>query len=558
MSTSSPAIIPCVCYSAKSTLDPHGSIPTQIEDVKRMAEREGWTIIADPEQTSDENKSAWHGNRGRGLELAKRLAIAAAGKHGRCILVAQDADRFARGAGDAPGAADHLAELFFAMRRQGVELWTVRSYKLDPMRAVMEGERATDESSRKSQAVTAGIKRTVDKGKPFGRIPCGYRIEKTVVDGEVLSRRVIDPERAQIVETICQMIEAGESWGVIARTLNDRGWRTRRTKARPEGGPWTGPVVRELVKLRLYMGEKGYPQLIDPDRWKDIQKLISDNAPTGVQRRKGGRPVKVDGFLLRSLAFCPRCSSPMYVRSDSAGYYTCKLRRTGTGLCDSQPVPARLADERVFHHLGTFVGSVEAWIADRVADHSGEHEIRQQAFRREVAKLAGIERLRSKLMTGYEQQITDDRATAYLALEAVQRKDRELTTQQKKIADTEAKLAEFQGPPDVDRVLDYYNGLLEAIRGRVAGAESIREVNAALSTIIAAIWLSWDRDQLDASFALRPSLNDSDHIGGLAQVFNADMPGARWALHPPLDGPAPIESTHVVLATGKTYDQGST
>ena len=61
------------------------------------------------------------GNRGPGLEQAKARAVSTAAEHGRCVLVAQDADRFARGAGDAPGAADHLGEVYFAMKRQGVD-----------------------------------------------------------------------------------------------------------------------------------------------------------------------------------------------------------------------------------------------------------------------------------------------------------------------------------------------------------------------------------------------------------------------------------------------------
>ena len=80
-----------------------------------MVEREGWEVIG---EFQDEAFSAFHGNRGPGLAAAKQRAIDSA----PCVLVAQDADRFARGAGDAPGAADHLGEMFFVMRRHGVEI----------------------------------------------------------------------------------------------------------------------------------------------------------------------------------------------------------------------------------------------------------------------------------------------------------------------------------------------------------------------------------------------------------------------------------------------------
>ena len=117
-----------------------------------MAER-GWEVGG---VFSDEGFSAFSGNRGPGLERAKALAIATAAEHGNCVLVAQDADRFARGAGDAPGAADHLGEVYFVMKRAGVKLWTVRSGELDLLRAAIEGERSHDESRAQDPSRQSG------------------------------------------------------------------------------------------------------------------------------------------------------------------------------------------------------------------------------------------------------------------------------------------------------------------------------------------------------------------------------------------------------------------
>ncbi len=60
-----------VLYAAKSTEDKRGSIPTQLADARAMAEREGWEIIG---EFQDEGFSAYSGNRGPGLEAAKRAA----------------------------------------------------------------------------------------------------------------------------------------------------------------------------------------------------------------------------------------------------------------------------------------------------------------------------------------------------------------------------------------------------------------------------------------------------------------------------------------------------
>jgi DNA invertase Pin-like site-specific DNA recombinase len=538
---------PVVAYAAKSTEDLHGSIKTQIEDCRALAEREGWEIVC---VFTDENKSAYHGNRGPGLIDAKRLAVSTAAERGECILLAQESDRFARGAGDAPGAADHLGELFFAMRRQGVVLWSVRSGELDLLRAALEGERSHDETARKADGVAKGIRRVKDRGKPWGGVPCGYRIERTIIDEQVVSKRAIDPATEPTVQAIFAMVEAGQSWSPIARALNARGLRTQR------GNPWMGPVVRDLARNPIYVGEKGYPPIIDRERWENVQALIDASNPVRSQRRHGGRPVVSDRFLLQGLGFCARCGSPMYLNDIRDGYYVCRDRRRGTGLCRAKPVPRRLADERVAHHLGTFVGGVKRWITARVAERDDEHQAHEQALRTEQAALTDMERLRAKLLAEYECQVADGRSTAYLALEAVERKDSELEAQRQKVQATEALMAEWEPIPDVDAALGYYRDLVDAIRGRISGASSVREVNATLSTIIAGIWISYDGQRLDASFALRP-LDGRDDVGGLAQALSHSEPGKRFALKPPLaDEPDLADTSGWILGVGlaKTQD----
>src|SRR5215203_4145841 len=103
---------PAVIYAAKSTEDKHGCIPAQFKDCRALAAHEGWRVVY---EDKDEGFSAYKGNRGPGL---------------------------ARGAGDEPGAADHLMELFFWLGRQRVDLWSVQSGgKVDRIRALLEGER---------------------------------------------------------------------------------------------------------------------------------------------------------------------------------------------------------------------------------------------------------------------------------------------------------------------------------------------------------------------------------------------------------------------------------
>ena len=137
---------PAVIYAAKSTTDPRGSIPTQLADCRAAAEAGGQEVVA---EYQDEAKSAFTGNRGEGLTHAKEAAIA----HGAELWV-QHSDRLARGDGIT---ADHLAEVWFALRRAGVKLRSVQddSNLEDAIRVVLIGERNFEDSKRKSNGSRA-------------------------------------------------------------------------------------------------------------------------------------------------------------------------------------------------------------------------------------------------------------------------------------------------------------------------------------------------------------------------------------------------------------------
>jgi pimeloyl-ACP methyl ester carboxylesterase len=145
--------------------------------------------------------------------------------HG-CAVPSPFARAFDRGAGDKPGAADHLGELFFAMRRQRVALWSVRTGKVDSLRAVFEGERSHGESERKSQAVSAGLRRRArDRGKSAGGPrPFGYHwVASLNAEGKRQSELIPDAVERLVVQRIFSETIAGKSQMAIARGLNKEG-----------------------------------------------------------------------------------------------------------------------------------------------------------------------------------------------------------------------------------------------------------------------------------------------------------------------------------------------
>ena len=526
-----------VIYGVLSSPDDHESVVDQ-QRIIRDAIGDDARIIG---VYGEANQSGFRKDRGPQLEAAIRTAVDAADEHGQAELWVFHSTRLGRGTGKK-GKARALGHLLYQLQERGVSVRSVGDddFTTNEQLRGIASRQASKYSEDLSVHTTRGIHKRQRAGKPFGGMPCGYKVKRTIVDDdEVRAERVIDPATAPTVEAIYSMIEAGRSWGPIARELNARGLRTRR------GNPWTAPVVRDLAKSRIYRGEQGYPALIDPERWDRIQSIIDATTPVGRQRKAGGRPLAADGFLVRGVAFCQQCGSPMHVRSDKAGYYTCRAKRRGTGLCDSRAIPAQLVDERVLIHLDTFLWSVKDWIAQLLAERNDDKAAHEQAVERERAALRDLERVRGKLLAEYERHVLAGRSTAYLALEAVERKDGELDAARRRIADAEAVLGEWAMAPDADAALDFYSRFSDAIRGRVSGATGIREVNEALSTMLAGIWLSYDGKRLEASF----SFTSQTAMGQLAQYAQAAR--MRYPLPPAGDEAAPD------IRSGSTYDSTS-
>jgi DNA invertase Pin-like site-specific DNA recombinase len=490
-----------IIYAAKSTEDTHGSIPTQLEDCRLMAEREGWEVV---DEFEDEAVSAYHGNRGPGLAAAKQRAI----ENAPCVLVAQDADRFARGSGDAPGAADHLGELFFQMRRQGVELWTVRSRKLDELRAVIEGSRAHDETARKAQAVKAGIDRRRAKGKAWGEAPLGYRVQRRIGDDDdVITTRIIDPQGSQIIEALFSELDMGASTGAVARKLNRAGHRTRR------GNAFTARRVRAMASNRDYLGDGPYPRIIDPALFERVNDKLHRADPAAVQNARGGRQPKAD-FMLRRLCWCAECGQPVYaIVHHGKRLYRCKASLQYTGTCSSLPIPAELAEQRILDHLGLFVGHVEDWIGERLAERSDEQQALQSALDARRRELSSLDAQREKRMA----EMTTIGITP-VGLEVIERIDSERAGRQRDIEEAEAVLSEWTARLSADSALDFYNRIVDVVQGRVARAQGMAEINAVLHDTLLGVWLGFDGRTMTADIKVRPSGLD-EYDAAVAELF---------------------------------------
>jgi len=494
---------PAVLYTAKSTEDTRGSLRTQLADCRSLAEREGWEVVG---EFSDEGFSAYSGNRGPGLEQARRAAVESAPS----VLVAQHSDRVARGAGDAPGASQHLSEVIDWAIRNRVTIRTVQDdFYADPrtarLMAAAMGQRNFEDSERKSRAVKDGLKRRKDSGAPVGPVPLGY--EATAGRG-----RVINPATVGTVERIFELVESGSTFGGVARTLNSEGVKGRR------GRPWISRTVRNIVHNTAYKGDKGYPAIITRDRFDAVHANLQRLDPVQLAKRRGGRKPRDDSFILRGIALCGSCGAAMYTRLQRGHrVYVCANRRQGTGLCHAAAIPAELIESHVLRHLDSIVGSVEQWLAERVNERSRERRKRERALEHQRAELEELSRVRDRHLAVYRKLAAEGASTAYIALEEVERIDGERDQQEQAIQQFVAVLSKWAGPPDVDAALDYYSALIDHVQGQIRNTDGASELNDALRTVVAGLWceIETDRERLLVEFEL---------VGAFEATLPADVP----------------------------------
>lgn len=347
--------VPAVLYAAKSTEDKHGSIPDQLARGQALADREAWAAYG---TFKDENFSAYSRNRGPELERAKAMAIALAAEHGEAVLVALHSDRVARGAGDEPGAADHLVEVVAHLRRHGVRLRTVEDDffaddRIGLLMAAVMGQRNTEDSRRKAESVQAGMKRRAERGDFSGPRPYGYLY---AADGTGL---VLHPDETEIVRRIFEEYGAGRSLSAIARGLHDDHIPTLK------GSLWRQSTVSGIVRNPVYVGKLTYrgevlpanhEPIIDAPIWERAARLIASK-PT-----KRGRPPKEKRHLFTGgFLRCGSCGEAMVPRTrPESGYefYECHGRKLFD--CPTGAIRRTDIDSAVLAHFEAIALDVEA------------------------------------------------------------------------------------------------------------------------------------------------------------------------------------------------------
>jgi len=500
-----PDPIPAVLYAAKSTADPRGSIPTQLEDCGAAVEREGGRTVVG--EFSDEGRSAYSGNRGPGLEAAKRAAAEAAAEHGTAELWVQHSDRIARG--DGLGA-DHLAEVYFATRRQGVRLRSVQDdgNLEDAFRAVLIGERNREDSDRKSAATRAGKRRRAERGQLVGGpVPDGYVLRDRLEGDRAVRVYEVDPTRAPIIARIFELADAGVTPAAIARKLNAEGHRTPRRVTRTGrnagrewgGKPWTRRRVFAALTCAAYAGlvthgedtfEGEHPALVDRETFECVARLLAARNPS--PDRPATFRKAATRHLLAGLATCGECGETMFAitsgwrRADGsrARAYVCRNVHARAGTCAAPRVNAEVVEPVFVDHLRSFGLDFDGWLDAQRGHRAEERAAVEAGMALDREALATVERREGLVRADYLRQLEAAReAAAEVAAEAQAALATERRQLEHRIAEQETALEALSGEPPADRLLDLANDLSAAVRGLSSG-DTVREVNERLRQAI--------------------------------------------------------------------------
>jgi site-specific DNA recombinase len=510
---------PAILYAAKSTLDKRGSIATQLDDGRRLSERESWDVVA---EYQDEAASAWSGDRGPGLqaalEHAERIAPA--------VLVVQHTDRLARGDGVK---ARHLGEIYFWALKADVEIRSAEddSTFTNPLLAFAMGERNAADSLRKSQTVKAGKRRARQRGRPHGG-QRGYGFN-FAGHGQGL---VLVPAEIVVVRRIFSEFVGGKPRLVIARDLVQEGIKTA------NGGLWRHNSVTRILSNPLYIGkiqvdgevfDGEHEPVIDLETWKRAQALLASRSTRQRGRRPKGRHLFTKGLLRCSCgeAMVPRTTTGKYMYES---YFCNGRQQLGPSFCDALSIRRELVDTAVYNYFEQVALDVEA-----------TRQLLTEATDRKLAEIRTLLRdaereanLAAERFTRVERDYMDGRIDAadwQRFRDRLTSEAKAAASQAASLATSEADIARHAAAVDAEHeALRQLAAVRQAIAGDIREADGVDAVRAALTRLFDAFVIHRSIPELvhvelvgDSSYWIEPIVK--------ADAIEGQSPSGRPVLH---------------------------
>ncbi|MDO9580840.1 MAG: recombinase family protein, partial [Bacteroidales bacterium] len=324
------------------------SISAQLRAVRDYANRNGYEIVREYVDEAESGRSA---SRPRFMEM---IAVAKLKNLPFSAILVWKLNRFSRSRVDSVTYKTLL-------KNKGIRVISINEH-LDesPSGQLLEGIiESVDEfySANLGQDIKRGLRENAARGfYSIGRAPYGLR--KVPIKDGVKTRYKLEPEpedsiSIKVVRRIFEMALKRIGCKQIASTLNREGFLTS------TGQRWGKTTVHKILNNEAYCGtlvfggrpghpalhsgeppvrvENAWPSLIDKDTFRQVQKVMSHNAPKAVHPR-----IVPSFYLLSGMLVCA-CGSAMVGRSAKSHryyYYTCNRScKQGREACDSRILP---------------------------------------------------------------------------------------------------------------------------------------------------------------------------------------------------------------------------
>ena len=288
--------------SSQKQLD-NDSLPTQVKEMRRWAERERYEVVGVFEERG---KSAKTTDR---PALQKMLSWIKAHPGEVDAVLVYDFKRLAR------KTADHLA-IRARLDRSKVKLISATEpVSDDPFGWFQERLHANLselDNDMRAQRTRVGMTHAVEEGRwchqaPVGYLNCGR-------NGRPSLRP--DPDRSSVVVEAFTRVARGEAPQSVYEDLCKRGFGTRRGGTIGRQTFYTvlrNPVYKGQLVTKLGISDGNWEPLIEPATWEQVQSVVGQgrlrDASTPTSQKPGKRPylrVRKD-FELRSWLSCAVC-----------------------------------------------------------------------------------------------------------------------------------------------------------------------------------------------------------------------------------------------------------
>lgn len=325
------------------TYDAAESVPTQLANGDRHAQRRGWHVVA---RFKDDGYSAFKEiTRDDFVNLIEAIE-----RDEIDVVIIRDVDRLTRNLTDwnrfEKAAVEHRV-ILSAYTGGDLDLSTPEGAYYGGMETL----RAKRESAVKSVRTREGVDRAAREGKPSGGGPRWFGYTQVFADPEetnkrkrVILRIEINLVEADALRDAAERVLHGETVGSIIREWTRRGIKPSRAQKWEESSLVKTLRSPRLAGLREWQGKKypaQWPAIFDEDMHERLVKLFSDPS----------RRVHVVGrkqHLLSGIARCGKCGGPLYpaARKGASATYRCVTGPAGKG-CGGVSVNAELLEEYV-------------------------------------------------------------------------------------------------------------------------------------------------------------------------------------------------------------------